>query len=151
MFDFNIKIKARIQYMKLQMSVIIKAGSQFKPESRNGNMYDLTLDTNITVSMYSNARIQIGNVVYLYGPIGNEPGGIVGGGTGSFLVEKNTKYHVNNQEHDPIGLTKTLEHEQKAHFKTNTAIILPSESILHTLDNTLEFRLTKSTHCIYNC
>jgi hypothetical protein len=138
----------QIQYMK--MSAIIKAGSQFKPDSRNGNLYDLTLDTNITVQMYTNARIQIGNVVYLYGPIGNEPVGIVGG-TGPFLVEKNTKYHVNNVEHDPIGLTKTLEHDQKVQFKTNTAIQLPSETILHTLDNMLEFRLTKSIHCIYNC
>ncbi len=131
------------------MSAIIKAGSQFRPDSRNGNLYDLTLDTNITVQMYPNAHIQIGNVVYLYGPIGNEPVGIMG--TGSFIVDKNTKYHVNNVEHDPIGLTKTLEHEQKAQFKTNTAIILPSETLLHTLDNTLEFRLTKSVHCIYNC
>jgi hypothetical protein len=140
-------------------SVIIKAGSQFRPESRNGNTFDLTLDNSITVSMYPNARIQIGNTVYLYGPAQTGEGVIIppavpAGGIirtgGSFTVDKNTKYHINNVEYDPIGLTKTLEYEQKAHFQQNTAIILPSETILHTLDNSLEFRLTKSMHCVYN-
>lgn len=139
-------------------SVIIKSGSQFRPESRNGPTFDLTLDNNITVSMYPNARIQIGNAVYLYGPV--QPGevviippavpvgGIIRTG-GSFTVDKNTKYHINNVEYDPIGLTKTLEYEQKVHFQPNAAIILPSETILHTIDNSLEFRLTKSMHCVY--
>jgi hypothetical protein len=130
-------------------SVIIKSGSQFRPESRHGNTFDLTLDNNITVAMYPNARIQIGNVVYLYGPI-TDVAPLPAAANRSMTVDKNTKYHINNVEYDPIGLTKTLEYDQKVHFQGNSGIILPSETILHTLDNSLEFRLTKSIHCIYN-
>ena len=75
------------------MSVVFKAGSKFRPETRNGNTFDLTLDNNITVQMYPNSRIQIGNVVYLYGPIQdgvdmNAPAVGVPIRTGSFTVDK---------------------------------------------------------------
>jgi hypothetical protein len=128
--------------------VIIKAGASFITESRyNGINFDLTLDENVNAKLYHNALITIGGINYMYGTIyitNPNPADI------SVTLVKDTKYHVNNREYDPHGFTKLLDIPQKVRFNNQTAIILPSSTILHTVDNLLEFQLTKSTPALIN-
>lgn len=132
-------------YLFLYMNTIIKSGAAFVAESRFlDNNFDLTLDTNVNVKLEQNTRVCIGGMTYMIGPIiYNNP--ILC--NRSITLEKETKYYINNREMDPIGLTRTLEHSQKFYFCCQTQILIPSETILHTLDNTLEFKLTKAIHC----
>jgi len=128
------------------MNAIIKSGSKFITHSRYvANKFDLTLDTNINVTLEYNTKVNIGGTIYLIGPMNSEMN--LPDQKKCILVEKDTKYHINNTEMDPVGLTKSLEHSQKFIFCCQSEIILPSETILHTLNNTLEFRLTKAIHC----
>jgi hypothetical protein len=131
-------------------TVIIKSGALFSISSRVGGNNDLTLDESVYIKLYKNALINIGNNLYRYGPITYAPippippipfvDNVI-------VLDKGSKYHINNVNIDPIGLTKSLEMSQKVCFNPNAPIIVPSETILHTLDDTLEFRLTKATHC----
>jgi len=131
------------------MNAIIKTGATFITPSRlTNNKFDLTLDTNVNVILEHNTKVNIGGTIYLTGPMNNEPS--FPNEKKSILIEKDTKYHINNREMDPIGLTKSLEHSQKFIFFSQSEIILPSETILHTLNCTLEFRLTKATHCTFS-
>jgi len=131
------------------MNAIIKTGATFITPSRlTNNKFDLTLDTNVNVILEHNTKVNIGGTIYLTGPMNNEPS--FPNEKKSILIEKDTKYHINNREMDPIGLTKNLEHSQKFIFFSQSEIILPSETILHTLNCTLEFRLTKATHCTFS-
>jgi hypothetical protein len=128
--------------------VIIKSGASFITESRyNGINFDLTLDENVSAKLYHNALITIGGTNYMYGPIYITNPAI---NDVSVALAKDTKYHVNNREYDPHGFTKLLDIPQKVRFNNQTPIILPSSAILHTIDNTLEFQLTKSTHAFLN-
>jgi hypothetical protein len=128
--------------------VIIKAGASFITESRyNGINFDLTLDENVNAKLYHNALITIGGTNYMYGTIyitNPNPADL------SVTLAKDTKYHVNNREYDPHGFTKLLDIPQKVRFNNQTSIILPSSTILHTVDNLLEFQLTKSTPALLN-
>ena len=131
------------------MNAIIKSGANFITPSRYvANKFDLTLDTNINVILEHNTKVNIGGIIYLTGPMNSEIN--LPDHKKSILVEKDTKYHINNREMDPVGLTKSLEHSQKFVFFCQSEIILPSETILHTLTNTLEFRLTKAVHCTFS-
>ena len=128
--------------------VIIKAGASFITQSRyNGINFDLTLDENVNAKLYHNALITIGGTNYMYGTthITNAAVNDV-----TVTLEKDTKYHVNNREYDPHGFTKLLDIPQKVRFNNQTSIILPSDTILHTVDNLLEFQLTKSTPALIN-
>jgi len=128
--------------------VIIKAGASFITQSRyNGINFDLTLDENVNAKLYHNALITIGGTNYMYGPtnVTNPAVNDI-----SVTLEKDTKYHLNNREYDPHGFTKLLDIPQKVRFNNQTSIILPSSTILHTLDNSLEFQLTKSTPAFLN-
>ena len=128
--------------------VIIKSGASFITESRyNGINFDLTLDENVSAKLYHNALITIGGTNYMYGTIYITNPAI---NDVSVALAKDTKYHVNNREYDPHGFTKLLDIPQKVRFNNQTPIILPSSAILHTIDNTLEFQLTKSTHAFLN-
>lgn len=125
--------------------VIFKSGSLFSTLSHIGSN-DLILDEDASVKLYNNASISIGNNIYYYGPINNNICPILNNDR-YVILEHGVKYHINNINIDPIGLTKKLELSQKVIFNTNTNIILPSETILHTADNLLEFKLTKAVHC----
>jgi hypothetical protein len=128
------------------MNAIIKSGANFVVSCRLvNNNFDLTLDTNINVILEHNTRVSIGGTIYLTGPMNSEIN--LPNNKKTILVEKDTKYHINNRDIDPLGLIKNLEHSQKFIFYSQSEIILPSETILHTLTNTLEFRLTKAIHC----
>ena len=124
--------------------VIVKSGSLFSTLSHIGNN-DLVLDENVSIELYNNASISIGNNIYYYGPITNISS--ILNNDRHVILEHGIKYHINNINLDPIGFTKKLELSQKVIFNTNTSIILPSETILHTADNLLEFKLTKAIHC----
>ena len=50
--------------------VIVKSGSLFSTLSHIGNN-DLVLDENVSIELYNNASISIGNNIYYYGPITN--------------------------------------------------------------------------------
>ena len=128
--------------------VIIKSGASFITESRyNGINFDLTLDENVSAKLYHNALITIGGTNYMYGTIYITNPAI---SDVSVALAKDTKYHVNNREYDPHGFTKLLDIPQKVRFNNQTPIILPSSAILHTIDNSLEFQLTKSTPAFLN-
>jgi hypothetical protein len=130
------------------MNAIIKSGATFVVQSRLvNNNFDLTLDSNINVVLEHNTRVNIGGVTYLTGPFNSEITIPPIHPNKNFMVAKDTLYHINNREMDPIGLTKKLEYAQKFTFYSQSEIILPSETILRTVNNTLEFRLTKATHC----
>lgn len=126
--------------------VIVKSGSLFSTLSHIGNN-DLVLDENVSIELYNNASISIGNNIYYYGPITNNNICPILNNDRHVILEHGVKYHINNINIDPIGFTKKLELSQKVIFNTNTSIILPSETILHTADNLLEFKLTKAIHC----
>ena len=128
--------------------VIVKSGSLFSTLSHIGNN-DLILDENVSIELYNNASISIGNNIYYYGPITNNNICPILNNDRYVILESGVKYHINNINIDPIGFTKTLELSQKVVFNTNTNIILPSETILHTVDNLLEFKLTKAVHCTF--
>lgn len=132
-------------------TVIIKSGALFSISSRVGGNNDLTLDESVYIKLYKNAIINIGNNLYRYGPITPNPNNNhvppIPFVDNVIVLDKGSKYHINNINIDPIGLTKSLEISQKVCFNPNAPIIVPSETILHTLDDTLEFRLTKATHC----
>jgi hypothetical protein len=125
--------------------VIIKEGALFS--SRTGGNNDLTLDESVHVKLYKNAVINIGSNSYIYGPIPHvnylEPSPI----DNVIVLDKGCKYHINNTNIDPLGLTKMFDCEQKVHMNPYCAIILPSETILHTIDSVMEFTLTKAVHC----
>jgi hypothetical protein len=128
--------------------VIIKAGALFSISSRVGGNNDLTLDESVNVKLYKNAVVNIGGNSYIYGPVAQinpVPNALV---DNVIVIGKGSKYHINNVNIDPIGLTKTFDCEQKVCFNPYCAIILPSETVLHTIDNSLEFKLTKAVHCI---
>lgn len=128
------------------MNAIIKSGATFVVPSRLvNNNFDLTLENDINVILEYNTRVNIGGVIYLVGPMNSECNLCIN--RSPILVEKNTKYHINNKEMDPLGLTKELEHSQKFIFFCQSTIILPSETILHTINNTLEFKLIKAVQC----
>jgi len=130
------------------MNAFIKSGATFVVQSRLvNNNFDLTLDTNINVVLEHNTRVNIGGVIYLTGPFNSEININPINTNKNFMVPKETLYHINNREMDPIGLTKKIEYSQKFTFYPQSEIILPSETILRTLNNTLEFRLTKAVHC----
>lgn len=129
--------------------VIIKEGALFSISSRAGGNNDLTLDESVYVKLYKNAIVNIGGTSYIYGPGTNTnaprtnpsvPNNVI-------VLGKGSKYHVNNVNIDALGLTTTFETEQKVCFNPCCAIILPSDTILHTVDGTLEFTLTKAVHC----
>ena len=131
-------------------TIIINSGALFSISSRAGGNNDLTLDDSVNVKLYENAIINIGNNTYHYGPITtnhaipNNP--IIN--NNFIILEKGSKYHINNVNIDPIGLTSILDIPQKVNFNPYTSIILPSNTILHTTDNLLEFSLTKALHCV---
>jgi hypothetical protein len=129
--------------------VIIKAGALFSISSRVGGNNDLTLDESVNVKLYKNAIVNIGGNSYIYGPITQInpipiPNPLM---DNVIVIGKGSKYHINNGNIDPIGLTKTFDCEQKVCMNPFTPIILPSETILHTLDGIMEFTLTKAVHC----
>ena len=135
--------------------VIIKAGASFITQSRyNGINFDLTLDENINAKLYHNASITIGGITYMYGTSIVNPNlnNIINANCNdlSITLSKDTQYHVTNSDYDPHGFTKMLEVSQKVRFNNQTPIILPSDTILHTTDNLLEFQLTKSTNAYLN-
>ena len=129
--------------------VIIKAGALFSISSRIGGNNDLTLDESVNVKLYKNAIVNIDGNSYIYGPVAQinlpNPNPLM---DNVIIIDKGSKYHINNVNIDPIGLTKTFDCEQKVCFNPCCAIILPSETVLHTIDNSLEFKLTKAVHCI---
>jgi hypothetical protein len=136
--------------------VIIKAGALFSISSRAGGNNDLTLDDSVYVKLYKNAIINIGDTSYIYGPLTpnnlnnpNNPNNIINpiAPNNVIVLSKGSKYHINNGNIDALGLTTTFETEQKVCFNPCCAIILPSDTILHTVDGTLEFTLTKAVHC----
>jgi hypothetical protein len=135
--------------------VIIKAGALFSISSRVGGNNDLTLDESVNVKLYKNAIVNIGGNSYIYGPVTQinpnpnpNPNPIPNPLMDNVIViGKGSKYHINNGNIDPIGLTKTFDCEQKVCMNPFTPIILPSETILHTLDGIMEFKLTKAVHC----
>lgn len=135
--------------------VIIKAGALFSISSRAGGNNDLTLDESVYVKLYKNAIVNIGGTSYIYGPGTNanpnniNPNNIINPSAPNNVIVlcKGSKYHVNNVNIDALGLTTTFETEQKVCFNPCCAIILPSDTILHTVDGTLEFTLTKAVHC----
>lgn len=135
---------------KTDKLVIIKAGALFSISSRAGGNNDLTLDESVYVKLYKNAVINIGGTSYIYGPITQinpinpNPNALM---DNVIVLSKGSKYHVNNVNIDPIGLTTIIDVEQKVCMNPNTLIILPSGTILHTLDGTMEFTLTKAVHC----
>jgi hypothetical protein len=124
--------------------IIIKSGALFSISSRIGGNADLTLDDSVHVKLYKDALINIGINTYHYGPITHNPCPIV---NSDIILEKGSKYHINNVNIDPIGLTNILDIPQKVNFNSHTPIILPLGTILHTVDNSLEFSLTKAMHC----
>jgi len=142
----------------MDKTIIIKTGALFSISSRAGGNNDLTLDDSIHVKLYKNALINIGNNTYHYGPINhiipipnpvnhiNLVNPIIN--DNFIILEGGSKYHVNSINIDPIGLTSILEIPQKVNFNPHTPIILPSNTILHTVDNLLEFTLTKAVHCV---
>ena len=141
----------------MDKTIIINSGALFSISSRVGGNNDLTLDDSVHVKLYKNAIINIGNNTYHYGPITanhinpipnpiNPINPIIN--DNFIILEKGSKYHVNSINIDPIGLTSILEIPQKVHFNPYTSIILPSDTILHTVDNLLEFTLTKAVHCV---
>jgi hypothetical protein len=126
--------------------VVIKEGALFSISSRAGGNNDLTLDESVHVKLYKNAVVNISGTSYIYGPIGlnnPNPNPI----NNVIVLEKGSKYHVNNVNIDPIGLTTTFDIEQKVCMNPVTPIILPYGTVLHTLDNIMEFTLTKAVHC----
>jgi hypothetical protein len=126
--------------------VIIKAGALFSISSRAGGNNDLTLDELVHVKLYKNAVVNISGISYIYGPIcpnNPNPNPI----NNIIVLEKGSRYRVNNVNIDPIGLTKMLDIEQKVCMNPCCPIILPSGTVLHTLDNIMEFTLTKAVHC----
>jgi len=134
--------------------VIIKAGALFSISSRVGGNNDLTLDESVNVKLYKNAIVNIGGNSYIYGPITQinpnpnpipVPNPLM---DNVIVIGKGSKYHINNGNIDPIGLTTVFDIEQKVCMNPFTPIILPSETILHTLDGIMEFTLTKAVHCI---
>ena len=128
--------------------VIIKAGALFSISSRIGGNNDLTLDESVNVKLYKNAIVNIDGNSYIYGPVAQinpVPNVLV---DNVIVLGNGSKYHINNVNIDPIGLTKTFDCEQKVCFNPCCAIILPSETVLHIIDNSLEFKLTKAVHCI---
>ena len=138
---------------KINTLVIIKAGALFSISSRAGGNNDLTLDESVYVKLYKNAVINIGGTSYIYGPIApnnpNNPNNIINpiAPNNVIVLGKGSKYHINNGNIDPLGLTTTFEIEQKVCMNPDTHIILPSGTVLHTLDGILEFTLTKAVHC----
>ncbi len=147
----------------MDKTIIINSGALFSISSRAGGNNDLTLDDSVNVKLYKNAIINIGNNTYHYGPITINPANpnipnipiipnipnIPVINDNFIILEKGSKYHVNNVNIDPIGLTSILDIPQKVHFNPYTSIILPSETILHTVDNLLEFALTKAVRCVF--
>jgi hypothetical protein len=139
---------------KINKLVIIKAGALFSISSRAGGNNDLTLDDSVYVKLYKNAVINIGGTSYIYGPLTpnnlnnlnnlNNPNNLI---NNVIVLGKGSKYHINNGNIDPLGLTTTFEIEQKVCMNPNTHIILPSGTVLHTLDGVMEFTLTKAMHC----
>jgi hypothetical protein len=138
--------------------VIIKAGALFSISSRVGGNNDLTLDESVNVKLYKNAIVNIGGNSYIYGPVTQInpnpnpnpnpipiPNALM---DNVIVIGKGSKYHINNGNIDPIGLTTVFDIEQKVCMNPFTPIILPSETILHTLDGIMEFTLTKAVHCI---
>ena len=131
--------------------VIIKAGALFSISSRAGVNNDLTLDDSIYVKLYKNAVVNISGTSYIYGPVGMVDliNSINPSSTNNVIVlSKGSKYHVNNVNIDPIGLTTIFACEQKVCMNPCCPIILPSGTVLHTLDRVMEFTLTKAVHCI---
>jgi hypothetical protein len=135
----------------MDKTTIIKSGALFSTSSRIGVNADLTLDDSVYVKLYKNAPINIGINTYHYGPItpipNINPTNPAVSNDNFIILEKGSKYHINNINIDPIGLTKILDIPQKVNFNSHTSIILPSNTILHTVDNSLEFSLTKAIHC----
>lgn len=151
----------------MDKTIIIKSGALFSISSRIGVNADLTLDDSVYVKLYKNALINIGINTYHYGPITHNPVNInpnnnshpnnsinpnnnprpIVNNDNFIILEKGSKYHINNITVDPIGLTNILDIPQKVNFNSYTSIILPSGTILHTVDNLLEFSLTKAMHC----
>lgn len=130
--------------------VVIKEGALFSISSRAGGNNDLTLDESVHVKLYKNAVVNISGTSYIYGPIGlNNPNPNPNPNpiNNVIVLEKGSKYHVNNVNIDPIGLTTTIDIEQKVCMNPVTPIILPSGTVLHTLDGVMEFCLTKAVHC----
>ena len=136
----------------MDKTIIINSGALFSISSRAGGNNDLTLDDSVHVKLYKDALINIGNNTYHYGPINHinpiNPNPIPVINNNFIILEKGSKYHVNSINIDPIGLTSILEIPQKVHFNPYTSIILPSDTILHTVDNLLEFALTKAVRCV---
>lgn len=129
--------------------VIIKAGALFSISSRVGGNNDLTLDESVNVKLYKNAIVNISGNSYIYGHIAQinpnpVPNALV---DNVIVIGKGSKYHINNVNIDPIGLTTTFDIEQKVCMNPFTPIILPSGTVLHTLDGVMEFTLTKAVHC----
>ena len=132
----------------MDKTIIINSGALFSISSRAGGNNDLTLDDSVHVKLYKDALINIGNNTYHYGPITANPNPVPVINNNFIILEKGSKYHVNSINIDPIGLTSILEIPQKVHFNPYTSIILPSDTILHTVDNLLEFALTKAVRCV---
>jgi len=129
--------------------VIIKEGALFSISSRVGGNNDLTLDESVNVKLYKNAIVNISGNSYIYGHIAqinpnSVPNALV---DNVIVIGKGSKYHINNVNIDPIGLTTTFDIEQKVCMNSFTPIILPSGTVLHTLDGVMEFTLTKAVHC----
>lgn len=131
-------------------TVIIKSGALFSISSRIGGNNDLTLDESVHIKLYKNAIINISGTSYIYGPITHTPISPIIPAPfvdNVIVLGKGSKYHVNNVNIDPVGLTTIFECEQKVCMNPGCPIILPSGTVLHTHDKVMEFRLTKAVHC----
>jgi hypothetical protein len=124
-------------------SVILPVGTKLCPENKcvcvNETYYYVSLDDEIEVELENDITVCINNVEFdvISDPSVNRESSNKYKKMHSFVVKKGTKYYINDETRDPIGLTHVFDVDNKFVIKPGSQIFLKygTDIVLHPEKN----------------